>query len=405
MVRTSNLKLSTDKIWFGVLVMYIAVGYFAQDVILPASVNSIVLYAFLALSAFLILCSRKIKLTSIVIWEIICLALAFFAMLYAPSFSVFGGTYYSLIVNFILVFILTQMPWTEKRFHLIMKTFVFSSAGLIIVLAATGNLSDESGRLGTELMGNANILAIMLMVSAVYGMWLLVSSGNMWQRLGYLTLLSVIYLGMFLSGGRKFIVVPLVFVFVFVLNKTDKNGRKHMIRNALLVLAAVVAVWLIIMKAPFLYESIGHRFEGFLALFDDRYDVDGSTLNRTRMVKAAFSRWLRSPIWGYGFDSFKYYNAASVTGHMYYSHNNFTELLYNQGILGFIGYYWFYAFVLIKALKSNADSIYKGFSVAVVISLLIFEFFGVSYIETPVQIMLFFVYYNLDKRLFSKSES
>jgi len=397
MARVLRIKLSTDKLWFGLLVLYIVSGYLAQDVLLPASLNQLAMYAFLGFSMAVILLRGKVKLNNIVLWELLCLGLAFAAMLYGPEFSILGGTYYVLIVNFILVFIFAQMPWNEKQFAMVMKTYVFSAVVLIAVLAATGNLEDqsESGRLGQELTGNANILAMMLMVSAMYGIWLLVSSKGTGFKLLVLAAVVLIYIGMFLSGGRKYIVVPIVFAYILLLNSRDKKGRKHIIRNTLLIIAVVILVYQVIMKVPFFYESIGNRFEGFFGLFDDGHKMDNSTLLRKEMIEAAFERWLDSPLWGFGFDSFKHYNAAEVTGHMYYSHNNFAELLYNQGLIGFVGYYGFYVWLLRSAMKKAISSQNRGFILGAVFSILAFEYFGITYSATPAQFLLFFCYYRL----------
>ena len=398
MTEIKKSRTTVANIWFGLLMIYLASSYFAQDVLLPAAVNSIVLYVFLAFSAFAIICQGKIKLYNILLWGAVFLVLSFVAMLYSPAVSILSGTYYSMIVNFILVFILSQMPWDSKRFDMIMKTFAWVSAALIIVLAMTGNLVDDSaeGRLGTELFGNANTLAMMLMVGAIYSLWIVISSGKISTKITYFILLAVIYIGMFLSGGRKFVVLPIIFLFILLLNKTDKKGKSHLIRNTMIVVVAAIALYWLIMKVPVFYEIIGIRFEEFFALFGmGEQEVDGSTRLRMQMIDAAWDGWLDSPLWGHGFDSFKYYNARSVTGHMYYSHNNFVELLYNQGIIGFVAYYFIYGYILVKALKHKGRSLSKGFAIAVIVSLLAFEYFGITYSVTPAQFMLFFAYYQI----------
>lgn len=399
MINILNFKISSDKLWFFLLVGYIVTGYFAQDVLLPAIVNSIMLYAFLAYSALAILCSGKIKTSPVISWEIVCLIFAFFAMLYSPSFSVLGGTYYALIVNFVIIFILTQMPWTEKRFDMVMKTFVASAAGLIVLLALTGNLEDssETGRLGQELTGNANILAMMLMVGAFYAFWILLSS-NSGKSVKIFAIISliIIYIGMFLSGGRKYIIVPIIFMYFLLINKSSTSSRKHIIKNTVIIAGILMLLYWLITNVPEFYNIIGRRFEGFFALFNESEQADDSTLLRKEMIEAGWKKWQESPLWGFGFDSFKYYNAAEVTGHMYYSHNNFIELLYNQGLIGFIAYYAFYAYLFIKALKIKKNSNRKGFALGVVFSLLLFEYFGIAYSVTPIQLMLFFAFYSLN---------
>jgi len=395
MTRTINLRISMDSIWFGLLVLYVVSGYIAHDVLLPTSFNSIALYAFLGYSVFAILCKGKIKGNPLIGWGVAFLGVSFIAMLYSREFAVLDGTYYALIVNFILVFFLTQMSWNKKRFNLVMKAFVVSAALLILVLAMTGNLEDESGRLGTEVMGNANTLAFKLTVGAMYAMWLLLSDESKKTKLLILVSLIIIYFGMFLSGGRKFVVAPVIFLYFLLLYKVDKRGRKHFIRNTVIIAAVAILLYLLIMEVPFFYETIGYRFDGFLAFFDEGAKADGSTVVRAKMIEAGWEKWPETPIFGHGFDNYKYYNLTSVTGNLYYSHNNFIELLYNQGLVGFIMYYSMYAYLFIKAWKIKGNSLYKGFVIGGIVTWLFFEYFAVTYSETPVQFMLFFCMYCL----------
>ncbi len=389
-----NKTVSLNKLWLGILSVYIAASYFAQDVILPSMVNSLTLYAFLGFSAFMIFLKSRIKITPIIIWQLVFLAFSLLAMVYSPSFSLLNGTYYYLIVNFILIFTLSQMELNARQLDTVFSIYLFSSAGLVICLALTGNLNDtsESGRLGQELFGNANVLANMLMVSVIYGFWLLVSRKGFVKRLLYTAAIITVYIGMFLSGGRKYVIVPVIFLYILLLNKRDAKGKKHMLRNTVIILIVFFVLYQIIMNVPMFYDSIGHRFEDAFSLVSDDYQADGSTLKRTEMIEAGFERWLKNPLLGYGFDSFKYYNESSVTGHFYYSHNNFVELLYNQGIIGFLVYYAFYLYLIYKAVKSNLDSLHKGFVIGVIVSTMFFEYFGITYSATPNQFLLFFAY-------------
>ncbi|MBE5753565.1 MAG: O-antigen ligase family protein [Clostridiales bacterium] len=402
MINQSEKTRVINRVWLGLFLLYIMTSYFAQDVLLPSLVNSVMLYSFLAFSLVAIAINGKIKTSSLISWQIAFLLLSLLSLTYSPETEIFSGAYYDLIVNFILVFILSQMEWSAKRLNLVFRTFVFAASTLIILLYLTDNLEDPSGRLGEELMGNANILAMMLMVSAIYGMWLLASSNSKTEKTWLLLALGVIYIGMFLSGGRKFVVVPIVFLYIVLLNKTDKKGRKHIIKYTITVLAIAVAIYLLMMKVPFFYQTIGYRFKGFFALFDDSYGVDNSTLERTMMIEAGFARWFQSPLWGFGFDSFKYYNETSVTGFFFYSHNNFVELLYNQGVIGFIAYYSFYFYLIFSASQKKENVPHKGFIMGTMVALLLFEYFGVTYSLTPVQFLLFFCFYMLRQDDYSK---
>ena len=196
---------------------------------------------------------------------------------------------------------------------------------------------------------------------------------------------------MFLSGGRKFIVIPIIFAYFVLLHKTDSAGRKHILRNTIIIVIVFFLLYQIVMKVPAVYETIGYRFEGFFAMFSDQYEFDSSTLKRNLMIERGFEKWLDSPLWGHGFDSFKYFNASSVTGHLYYSHNNYVELLYNQGVVGFVTYYGFYVYMFIMQRRLK-NSLEKGFIIGTLGSVLAFECFGITYSVLPIQIMICIAY-------------
>lgn len=352
-------RVSENNISLFLLIIYIFTSYFAQDVLLPASVNSGALYLFLIWSIIVLVRKGIIIKTNILKWELCVLVVSVVTMLYSGHFAILDGTYYSLIVNAVLVFFISQMDLTLNDIKRVFWTFTLSASGLIVALFLTNNIGDSLGRLGSDLLGNANQLAMILMVSAIYGMWLFIYSEKLYLKMIALVAIVIIYLGMFLSGGRKYVIVPVIFLYILYLYKCDRNGKRHVIKYTLIIAIIALCIYFAIMKIPYFYETIGYRFEGAFGLVDSNYTVDSSTEKREEMIVAAFEQWLKSPLWGYGFDSFKYYNASSVTGHTYYSHNNFAELLYNEGVIGFITYYSFYYYLLKMGMKKSVNRFIK----------------------------------------------
>ena len=387
-----QFKVSMNTIGLFLFSIYIFVSYIANDVLLPSIVNSYVLFLFLGYSVLHVLVKRKLKINSTIIWLILFMVFSLLSMLYSPEKSVFSSSFYYLIVNFILVLFLAQYVYTIQSIERIGWIYTISAFSLVFFLVITGNIFDTSttGRLGQELLGNANIFATMLMTSSIYTIWLLTyQNSKKASKLVLLLCLISEYLGMFLSGGRKYIVVPLIFLYILLLFKQDKNGRKHIIKYTLIILAIMVIIWNLIMNVPVFYEIIGSRMESFFAfLSGDISHADGSSKIRSQMIEMGMQKWLSSPIWGYGFDSFKYYNQA-ITGHFYYSHNNFVELLYNTGIIGFILYYWYYAklgFIAWQAKDSVSLNV-RAFIVAMVVSMLCYEYGAINYTSTATMIM------------------
>ena len=80
-----------------------------------------------------------------------------------------------------------------------------------------------------------------------------------------------------------------------------------------------------------------------------------------------------------------------ITGHNAYSHNNFTELLYDLGIIGFIAYYYKYYQILKLGVKSKVSEV-KVLTIAGIVSILVNEYGQVDYNLSIIVIFLFVLY-------------
>ena len=145
-------------------------------------------------------------------------------------------------------------------------------------------------------------------------------------------------------------------------------------------------------EVPILYEIIGNRMDNLINQFLGKAEIlnGSSSYLRDEYRKLAIQGWLESPIWGYGYDSFHYYNNI-ITGHNAYSHNNFTELLYDMGIIGFVVYYYEYYRIMMLGMKSNILPI-KVMTIAGIISILVCEYGQVDYNLNIILIFLLVLY-------------
>jgi len=190
-----------------------------------------------------------------------------------------------------------------------------------------------------------------------------------------------------LSGGRKFFIVPFIFLYILLWFKEDKRGRRHIIFYTILFAALLFGVVWLIMNVPTLYNAIGVRMEGFVQNLMGE-GGDSSSAIRETIRHLAWDKWWDRVFFGYGFDSFKYL-AEQEVGHFYYSHCNYTELLYSGGIFYLILYYGFYVALLWKALMRRHIAVpYRAFSVGVVLCFLVFDYGAVTYNGTLTVILL-----------------
>ena len=107
---------------------------------------------------------------------------------------------------------------------------------------------------------------------------------------------------------------------------------------------------MLLMNVDALYNAIGWRIEGALALFGKKGKADSSALLRAEYIYVGMKAWKKSAVLGYGLDNFRIIN-LHATGHLTYSHNNFIEILVGVGAIGFLIYYSYYIKLLFEYIK------------------------------------------------------
>ena len=372
-----------------IMAFYILMSYTANDILISRSWNSYALYVFLFGGVIFTLKSvleNGLEIPYYTMWYFIFMIVSMTTMLYSPERAFFSGQYYLMIVSFILTFFLQMIVRNKQEFIFVCWCYAISSACLVAILYFTGNLvGTDSERLGKTFLDNSNNFAGIVMAAVIYSLWLFVYAER--KLILKMVLLCIVALDMYalvLSAGRKFFVVPFIFLYVMLLLKKDKKGKKKFFLYSVLIAILVLIVWNLIMEVDVFYDAIGIRFERLIS------GQDGSGAIRSKMIDLAMTQWTKRPLIGYGFDSFKYYAQVAV-GQFFYSHCNYTELLYNGGIILFGVYYWVYYKIIATAIRlKNYDNSLIAFAVASAVSLFVFDYGSVSYSLTFVQTILMF---------------
>ena len=258
------------------------------------------------------------------------------------------------------------------------------------MLQFTGNLvGTAEERLGGELLDNTNNFAAVIMIATMLELWLLVYSSK--TPLKKILLLVMVLYNMYalaLAAGRKFFVLPFVFLYILLICKKNRKGKRNVITYTIVAAIMAVTVFNLVMKVPVLYDAIGTRLEASIDENDKESEAYWSSKIREEMRVDSFEQWKEKPFSGYGFDSYKY-RAREVVGSFHYSHCNYTELLYNGGIIYFLVYYWIFYKIIRECFKRKyLPEKYRAFSLALVICMLIFDYGAVSYSIASIQIIV-----------------
>lgn len=358
--------------------------YNAQATLLPTWIHSILMYAMIFVTIGYYFIKWNICITKFTIWYLLFGILC----LFSATFNIESDLMilYPITVSFVLSYCYIQNINSHSKIEAIANMYIVSALFMTFQIWYSGQLNyiyigSNSGneRLGEAITGNANIFSALFMYSGVFASWCCVYSKSVKSKIIYLLLLAIVLVIMVISGGRKTIVAVVSTLALFYYLKGDVKIRKRLIYNAIIALALVALIAFAVLNIPLLYEYVGKRFEGLFHLFMGKgAEVSGDNM-RSRIFVLAYEGWKQCPLFGHGIDSFKEYN-QSVTGHYYYAHNNYVELLYDVGVVGFIAYYWMYVYIY-RRLKLLPVTLYKYrvLGYGLLLELFVFDFGGVSY--------------------------
>ena len=389
--------ISSDPIGIFLGCVYIFFTYLGSSIYLPSWLSRGTLLVFLAYGLLIIIdrvIDRSFFLSQYSIWYGIIVfytTISFSFSLY-PS-EIYSNHFYQLIVCFVTTLLLAQFITSENEFSMVCWSYVLSSLLMVILMYRNGNLvGNYDERLGNEVVGNANILATFLMYSVMYALWLLIYK-NYRFLLKLIISISIVLdiYALMLSAGRKFFVIPFIFLFVLLLMRSESDYMKNAIKYSLIMILIVIVLYELITRTPSLYNAIGIRFEKLFNFVTGTGKADNSSIVRSQMRRAAIKGWKNKPIFGHGFNSFQYLRTPELlNGKSHsYSHCNYTELLYNGGIIYTLLYYVGFGYIIREVItKKKWDRKMRAFTLAAIISQCVLDYGGVFYDLLTTQIFL-----------------
>jgi len=134
--------------------------------------------------------------------------------------------------------------------------------------------------------------------------------------------------------------------------------------------------WFVIQDMPLVYSRLGTLFTIFNT--NSSFEMDTSLISRFAYMNDAYDLWLQKPLFGHGLHQFKHINQSGV------SHNNFFEILVNNGIVGFVAYYAFYIYIVISYFKIKIyNKVDSNWILTVIFMLFIADMTILTYMEKP----------------------
>lgn len=270
---------------------------------------------------------------------------------------------------------------TIKDFQQLIKGMAIVGGAVFVFLYSTGQLYD-AWRLGNDLMGNANALGLILAVYSLSAIYSYFSASKKWVKVFYLALFIVGIYMVLLTGGRKFILFLVVYIYLVLFNK-GTNLKSLIIATAIIAVVLYVGYYMI-MNVEALYNAMGVRLEG---LFSDEGAMgvdDQSTLMMTGL-----SMFSERPLFGWGIGGFQQY-FLEHKGTYIYAHSNYIELLADFGLIGTIIYYSQYIHIVRLFVRYKTNDISRLF-LPLIIAIAILDIFAISFNQTAFVPMLIMI--------------
>lgn len=386
--KNNNTTL-TDKVVFLLLVSYQLYSFMPNYVVDPLKVTLPMIALFLCLLRN----NFKLRNTSVTIWIYGFIMMSLITMFNSISI---GESVSRLIAMFSVLVFLSALAQYIRNYDDIEKSINYLICGsllFIIILSITNlnSLSNLSIGYGSFSMEFNNIITPAL----YYLIWSLIY--NQKNRLPKL-LITLLFLGFsLLTGFKKAIFFPFVFLALMLLMKNRKNFFK-IILSILILLVAIMILYNFVMNNDFLYQVLGRRIQGFMNFFTNEGRVDGSTRTRIGLMEDAWKVFLNNPIMGVGLGAFREATRFNV-----YAHNNFLELLASTGVIGFVSFYWIHFLLILvflnRIMKNKAKEM-DSLLISILITNILHDIGTISYYRFSylIPVCLSVCYLNIVKR-------
>jgi O-antigen ligase len=313
-----------------------------ETFVMPVAVALIIVFA-----VEVVALRRGFSVPVPLVWFAAYLGFSMFQMVWAPG-SV--GTLLLLLEIFVVALVVANHEAyggsrrvVEYSFYLaVLCTFVYNLFSHEIPL---------DGRIGSTLL-NANAYSQVLMFGVLFALrqWLV---GSVRHRLGWktaLVLVAFIGLGVYgivdLTGSRKGIVMTVAAGVLIAVYWVWHQPIRRRLLVSVLVVIALAGIGYGLYRSP--QTARITEVSGFLQGESVR---DTGLAKRSGMLEEAVHLWLQRPFTGWGLDQFR-----NVSGWNTYSHDNYVELLANQGIVGCL----LYLMVYVSTLASLARSLQRS---------------------------------------------
>lgn len=336
--KHNGLSLKKICLNLSVLLLFlsvITVNVFGEDKSLYIIPRYTIL-VFMAMSVVTLIVGAKKYFSVPVVIMILNMYWFVFATLWAPSQTFALGYLTTLIQTLIMAFLVYEIALNTDSYKLYFKALFYSGLALLVyaiyVYGFNGLIEQMQSdtRVGGEI-ANENTFGLVFSFACVCGFYFAFFESKWLYLLG-----SAVFVFFALSSGSKkslfTIAIGIFFILVF------KYGFRRIYK--VIIIGTICGIALLYLLSLPMFSMISTRLTEFLNGGSHSDNI------RAAMRHDALELFWQSPFFGNGAEAFR-----ALSRYGTYSHNNFTELLANYGIVGFVLYYSSFAYVALGCIR------------------------------------------------------
>ena len=344
------------------------IAYFAMALLLGASILYIIIF-------------RNYKFDKRTLMLPLFVIFAFFGTLFFShafrdylTLILLAVTFYTLLVAFSII--------NDSRLALQIVTFALLAFSIYYIVVYRHDIlnaskfTGESFRLGWY-FDNPNAIGTFMNIGISISLYLALFGKNKWYYL-FLLATFVFFLVGFTTGSRTFILSSILSVVLLLFFRFKQHWLVF-----LLILVALIVVFIALLNTP-LMVTVKYRIQDTLDIFTGGGSgggTAGSTTERLLWQQYGLYFGSRHLIFGYGTNGF-----AVFSGTHTYTHGNFSEVLCDFGLPGFI---LFYSVFLIPAIILTLSHKKEKFFVLTTTAVFLLEgFLSVYYYSKVTYVLL-----------------
>lgn len=286
-----------------------------------------------------------------------------------------------------------------KDVHTALKVYLVSCTIMMLKISIYMAKGYSGSKMWDAICGNYfNTVAQILALSIAVALYFFQRESEIQKKALYVLYTMFAFYHIIATGSRKGLIMPLVAIGIYLIVKGGADLKK-ILKNILIFFAGAVVLGYVLMQN----EELAVRLNMVIEWMFQGNAVDESSVLRIAFIKLAKRMFVTSPLLGCGLNTFASQCLINY-GRNYYAHNNFFELLSGVGIVGFVSYYWIYAYSIYKfyVMRRKHDIYILGLSIW--LTLIFFEYGIVTYsvLLYPIMLTILAVSYREDIELEEK---